>query len=119
MDVDFRFEKGSEDAFEFGFVGNLDCEHITFGVGEIVVHHQLAGAVWIIDDESHDRTVRGVEDGRGDDMDVVVFQDRGEVVEPSHMVFGEDGELFHGIQSVGNSELGHGGGYNGEGGGER
>ena len=43
-----------EDALQLRLVADLHAEHVAFGVGKIIVHHQLAGLLGIVDDQPHD-----------------------------------------------------------------
>ena len=97
VDVDLRFIKCGQHTLEIGLVGDLDGEHVRLGVGKIIIHHQFAGLVWVIDDHAHDRAVGGVEHGHRHDVDIVIFEQRGEIEEAAHPVLAEDGELLHGV----------------------
>ena len=107
VNVDFSFEQRGEHALQLGFICDLDGEDGAFGVGKIVVHHQLAGFGGIVHDETHNRAVSGIEDGDRHHVDVVGLQQRGEFVEPTDAILDEDGELVDGVGGDESVGIGH------------
>lgn len=107
MDVEFGFEEGGEDAGEAAFVGDFDGENLGFGVGEVVIDKKFTGFVEVVDDEAKNGAVGGVDDGEGDDVNVVSLEEGGEVGEAADAVFDKDGELADRV--VGDGGAGHDG----------
>ena len=107
VDIDFRLQQGAQHVFYPVFTFNFGGEHTDFGEGEIVVDHKFPRAIGIIDQETQDRAVRGVQNRQCDDVDIVGLKHRAEIVESAHSIFGEDRKLFHRIQSDCSCELRH------------
>jgi hypothetical protein len=90
VDVDLGLEEGGEDLLEVAFVVDFDGDYGALHVGEIVIHHERASLVGVVHDQTEDGGVGGVEHGNCHDVDLIIFQELGEVVEASYAILGED-----------------------------
>jgi len=105
MDVDLGDEQSSQNLFEVTFVGDLDCQHVAFAKWKVIVDHQLSRFVRIVDDQAYNRTVRRIEDGESNDVNIVRFEQGGEVVEAANPIFRENRELLYGITGSGGGDV--------------
>src|SRR5581483_3038266 len=96
VDVDFGLEQGGHDAGEFGGGIQFNDEQITFSEGEVVLVKQFPGAVGVVGHEADDGAIAGVQDGQGEDVDLMRAEKRGKVVKAAEPISGEYGELFDG-----------------------
>ena len=95
MNVALGLEKGGENGAQVvGAVGQLDDEEIALAECDGVFLEDKLGLVGIIDDDSGDGRVGGVEDGEGDNMDVVRGEQRDDIEQSPRFVRHEDGELL-------------------------
>lgn len=95
VDVDFGLDQGAEGLFESGFRIDFDHEQVGLGKSEVVFHKNFPSLIGVIHHDADDGTIRGIEDGEGEDVDIPRIEQADEVVEAAEAVGGEDGELAH------------------------
>ena len=105
VDVNLGFEERREHILELRFTLDLNDENLALGVRIIVVDEKLAGLVGVVDNHANDGAVGRIENCTRHDVDIVVPEERGQIVEFSHSVFGENGELFNRV--AGSRGAGH------------
>lgn len=93
MDVDFRFEEGGRHFTEFCFGVDFHGDEAVFRKCIIVKTEQVTSGFRVVDDESHDGALRGIQLGNSNNMNIAAGEAMNNLVESADFVIGKNGEL--------------------------
>lgn len=95
MDVDFCFEKGGGHFTEFRFGGDFHGDNAVFRKCVFVKAEQIARGFRVVDNESHDGALRGIQLRNGNHMNIAAGEAMNNLVKSSDFIVGKDGELHN------------------------
>ena len=94
MDVELRLQQRQANLHEWLWtVRQLDADEVDFGERKVGELQDFASAVGVVDHNADESAIDRVGDAQCHDPNIVAFETPEQVVQPSHAIFQEHGEL--------------------------